>query len=511
MPIHGSGAGYGVSKFIDLEDTPSSFTGQAAKILQVNGLETALELVNRKYDPAKVCNDLGNIFDASNAGHLSALAELGSRGGWVYSPPVETLISTPLTVKPGQTIFSYGGDPTRDYGNVLKAANGLNDYLIKTVAGGSHNHNIRILALGLHGNRGNQTAGGLVNLDDTYESIVEGVWGYSGYANGIWIQGQVSPLSSKSRIKTCRIANCNHNYHLNTTEECVIESCHSGSSYASGYYLASDINILDNSVSLYDYVGATISGRETQITNLVIDKPDRYCVRFDSVRNVTIDGLHIIDPSYEDYNQEPPDPDDGSYSALYFSGVGGTDRQISIDRLTGTANSTRGPYLIQLAGGADVANLSIGRRSIEGLYHTAMFNTYPANLRIYPRQKLLMTTSTNPANGQAFTVVGRSANGSLSAAAHILGEKTLLHNLRSKLTAAPGAGNSRTMTLYKNGGSQAITVTFGETDTQKEDLTNYVALDPFDEINYYHTQSGTPASAFVRCVLDAESLEDIAM
>ena len=39
----GGGSGGGVSKFIELTDTPASYIGQAEKVLKVNGPETAIE------------------------------------------------------------------------------------------------------------------------------------------------------------------------------------------------------------------------------------------------------------------------------------------------------------------------------------------------------------------------------------------------------------------------------------------------------------------------------------
>jgi len=57
---------------------------------------------------------------------------------------------------------------------------------------------------------------------------------------------------------------------------------------------------------------------------------------------------------------------------------------------------------------------------------------------------------------------------------------------------APGAGKSRTFTLYKNGAATALTVTISDAETQDEDIVNEVDVALGDRICLQHVPAGTP-------------------
>jgi len=70
--------------------------------------------------------------------------------------------------------------------------------------------------------------------------------------------------------------------------------------------------------------------------------------------------------------------------------------------------------------------------------------------------------------------------------------------LRISLVHAPGAGNSRTFTLFQNGSSTALTVTISGTSTTGEDLTNSVSVAAADRLQVQQTVSGAPGTTFAR-------------
>jgi len=73
-------------------------------------------------------------------------------------------------------------------------------------------------------------------------------------------------------------------------------------------------------------------------------------------------------------------------------------------------------------------------------------------------------------------------------------EAGTLKKFRVKLTVAPGAGNSKTLTVRKNEADTLLVVTISEAATEGEDLTNIVSVVRGDRISIYHSYVGTPAS-----------------
>jgi hypothetical protein len=76
----------------------------------------------------------------------------------------------------------------------------------------------------------------------------------------------------------------------------------------------------------------------------------------------------------------------------------------------------------------------------------------------------------------------------------ITGARTIL-NLNAKLTAAPGAGNTTTFTVFRNGAATTLTVSITGAATTASNNVNTVALVQFDTIALRCTQTGTPANA----------------
>jgi hypothetical protein len=80
----------------------------------------------------------------------------------------------------------------------------------------------------------------------------------------------------------------------------------------------------------------------------------------------------------------------------------------------------------------------------------------------------------------------------------IVAEDCFISGFRVQLSAAPGTGATRTFTIRKNGADTALSVTFGATDTVKENLQNWVYFAKGDVITISSTLTGTPAAAYAQ-------------
>lgn len=70
----------------------------------------------------------------------------------------------------------------------------------------------------------------------------------------------------------------------------------------------------------------------------------------------------------------------------------------------------------------------------------------------------------------------------------------ILRDLYFRLSSAPGAGDSYTITLRKNAGDTALTATISDTDTTGSDITNSASITDGDELAVSIQPSGTPAA-----------------
>lgn len=76
------------------------------------------------------------------------------------------------------------------------------------------------------------------------------------------------------------------------------------------------------------------------------------------------------------------------------------------------------------------------------------------------------------------------------------------NSLYVRLSAAPGVGNSKIVTLYKNGSATAITVTISGTNSTGNITAQNISLAQGDVINLVETVTGTPTSSLTQCGLD---------
>jgi hypothetical protein len=79
----------------------------------------------------------------------------------------------------------------------------------------------------------------------------------------------------------------------------------------------------------------------------------------------------------------------------------------------------------------------------------------------------------------------------------------VLKNLTVVLSTAPGAGNTRTFTLYKNAVATAMVVTLtGAAATTGQDTTNTVSVTTYDTVSVYSDVASGPAASYITISID---------
>lgn len=74
----------------------------------------------------------------------------------------------------------------------------------------------------------------------------------------------------------------------------------------------------------------------------------------------------------------------------------------------------------------------------------------------------------------------------------IVAENCMISGFELKLTAAPGAGTTRTFTIRKNGAPTLLVLAFGAADAVKEDIQDWVEFSRGDVITIESTRTGAP-------------------
>lgn len=87
----GSAGGSGVTEFLSLTDTPSSYSGEGGKVVAVNTGETGLEFITTLTDPMTTRGDI--IY--RNASNVTARLGIGASGTYLYSNGTDVSWNTP--------------------------------------------------------------------------------------------------------------------------------------------------------------------------------------------------------------------------------------------------------------------------------------------------------------------------------------------------------------------------------------------------------------------------------
>ena len=186
----------GATKFTELSDAPSSYSGQAGKAVKVKTTEDGLEfgtVVGGKRTATKIvaAND---SLDKTLADYVcdgtadqeeinAAINALPTFGGRVLLLEGTYNISAPITILKNNVTLEGQGAGTK-----LFLVNGSNCSVIKVGNGSTALEGFRIANLKIDGNKGNQTS--------------------SSY--GIYFYGDEEYLITKSIIENCIVENCLH-------------------------------------------------------------------------------------------------------------------------------------------------------------------------------------------------------------------------------------------------------------------------------------------------------------
>jgi parallel beta-helix repeat protein len=241
LPVFAKG---GVSKFIELEDVPKSYAGQAGKVVQVKSTEDGLEFqtivsgkrtatfivaANNSLDKSMadfVCDGVNDQIEINQA-----INSLPTGGGRVVLLEGTYYISGSISISKSNVILEGQGDST-----VIYLVDGANAHCIVS----SGVSNIKISNLKIDGNKGNQT----VNV------------------NGIYLNN-----GSNITIEKCTITNAKFmNIYLDSLSNNVIKNCLISGSGAIGLFVYNSQNaiitgnIVNNSGTVGIYVDFTNYG-----------------------------------------------------------------------------------------------------------------------------------------------------------------------------------------------------------------------------------------------------------
>ena len=101
-------------------------------------------------------------------------------------------------------------------------------------------------------------------------------------------------------------------------------------------------------------------------------------------------------------------------------------------------------------------------------------------------------SSANLAANNFLQTNGQNAN--IINCVRLISENITINRLTAKLTTAPGTGNSRTFTLYKNGVATSMLVTISGTALAGDTILHPQSFTLFDELAIFSSNSGGAAS-----------------
>lgn len=102
---------------------------------------------------------------------------------------------------------------------------------------------------------------------------------------------------------------------------------------------------------------------------------------------------------------------------------------------------------------------------------------------------------------------GSSTQSTFVLAKQLIATAGTIKKLYVRLNTAPGAGNSRTFTVYKNGSTTALTLTISNTDTTGNDTTHSFTVAAGDKLALFNNDDATSAATQVSwgCVFTADT------
>jgi hypothetical protein len=175
-----------------------------------SGLQTTLTNALQKNEHVVYARDYGAVFD--NATNDSVALQAAIAAAITANKPLllgagTAIVGAPLTISGPITIIGMGREET-----ILKAANGLNDYVITFAAGaGNPVTGAHFADFAVDGNADNQTAGGGISADGAVQCSFERVHCYSSYNWGLKLGPmQGGAYGHHNRVLSCLFDNSNN-------------------------------------------------------------------------------------------------------------------------------------------------------------------------------------------------------------------------------------------------------------------------------------------------------------
>ena len=251
-------------------DIPSHYFTKPADVVVYRDGPNAVA-VNRKGEKIAESTYHGRVIN-------DALNSVSEHGGLVFIDAGEYEVDEPIdlgglygvhVVGAAHSVESVLGKGFR--GTLLRAAVGLNDYVIKKIETSADRYGVVIENIGIHGNRDNQSAGGGIKIQNVKELVIKNVQVWYAYGWGF------------------EIRDCEQSYFEN------IKAWHSGQ----GVLLLTPGSTIVNvrAGKSYDGVGIYVGS----VTDVVIVNPNADYAKYEGIKIDGGDRIKIIG-GFTEYN-----------------------------------------------------------------------------------------------------------------------------------------------------------------------------------------------------------------
>ena len=245
-------------------------------------------------------------------------------GGWIFVKAGIYNIEETIVLYSNTGIIGEGGELLQDEGTIFKGASNLDDNVMEFDTTPSDTYNLRITLkdFAIDGNDAVNT-----NPVSTYDC--NGIHAYKAikcvfenleirYVNdiGIWLNGTAfgggTIHSYDNTLSNCYLTNCYRGIMTSYSEENQIIGCYTGSNDQNGIYLASNLNLVNGGVSVYDGDGIRVSGIQNTIIGWYCDRPDQSCIEMDNFGSLTDVQIKIVNCHFHN----PSESANHTYAAI---------------------------------------------------------------------------------------------------------------------------------------------------------------------------------------------------
>mgnify|MGYP001558337414 CR=1 FL=1 len=290
--------------FTQLDDAPSTLTGQARKRVRVKSDETALEF----YSPELIdIRDYGAVSGADSSTAINAALAAGS----ILIPPGIFWVDASIIAETNRMLWGCGPE------SILKAKANLNAAMIS----GTSKDKIVLNNFLLDGNQANQTSSAATGISLNGCTRVRMVYMYltACYGHAIWIYGGSNRIKVlDSDIYDTGVASANPPRGIYSYKSRKVEFCHNTIIAANGFGItaqeSSEVVINENDIEdsvnydgmiIYNCFDVTINGnniRNCFDSGIVLELCSEYTCNGNTIERAGYVGIYLVGSSYGTVN-----------------------------------------------------------------------------------------------------------------------------------------------------------------------------------------------------------------